>query len=140
MNISPAIRLLPLAVILITGCQANRQTNNRPMPPIAIATDAQQNEKLRLAAEQERLTACRQALDSLKEVNPKEATRLNNEFTALVGAAAQYNSVRTKVTDPTRQGIDSMYQFKSIKLCADIEKSLIDSLVKQADDSVQSKP
>lgn len=122
---------------MLAGCQAHRQVNAPITPPIAIATDAQQNEKLRLAAEQERLNACRQALDSLKEVNPKEASRLGSEFTALIGAASQYNSVRTKVADPTRQGIDSMYQFKSIKLCADIEKSLIDSLVMRGDNAVK---
>ncbi len=27
------------------------------------------------------------------------------------------------MADPTRLGIDSMYQFKSIKLCADIQKN-----------------
>ena len=122
---------------MLAGCQAHRQANVPITPPIVIATDAQQNEKLRLAAEQERLNACRQALDSLKEVNPKEASRLGSEFTALIGAASQYNSVRTKVADPTRQGIDSMYQFKSIKLCADIEKSLIDSLFMRGDNAVK---
>ncbi|HDT6510290.1 TPA: hypothetical protein QFV83_003666 [Klebsiella aerogenes] len=137
MNISPIFRLLPFAIIMLAGCQAHRQANAPITPPIAIATDAQQNEKLRLAAEQERLNACRQALDSLKEVNPKEASKLGSEFTALIGAASQYNSVRTKITDPTRQGIDSMYQFKSIKLCADIEKSLIDSLVMRGDNAVK---
>ncbi|EIV2086177.1 TPA: hypothetical protein ACNVXW_003901 [Klebsiella aerogenes] len=137
MNISAIFRLFPFAIIMLAGCQAHRQANAPITPPIAIATDAQQNEKLRLAAEQERLNACRQALDSLKEVNPKEASRLGSEFTALIGAASQYNSVRTKVADPTRQGIDSMYQFKSIKLCADIEKSLIDSLVMRGDNAVK---
>ncbi|MGG7755608.1 hypothetical protein PGN99_17345 [Klebsiella aerogenes] len=137
MNISAIFRLFPFAIIMLAGCQAHRQANAPITPPIAIATDAQQNEKLRLAAEQERLNACRQALDSLKEVNPKEASRLGSEFTALIGAASQYNSVRTKVADPTHQGIDSMYQFKSIKLCADIEKSLIDSLVMRGDNAVK---
>lgn len=52
--------------MLAGSCRAHRQANTPITPPIAIATDAQQNEKLRLAAEQERLNACRQALDSLK--------------------------------------------------------------------------
>ena len=66
-------------------------------------------------------------------MNPKQADKLGNEFTALLSAATQYNSVRSKVAEPTKQGIDSMYQFKSIKLCADIEKALIDSLVKRGE-------
>ncbi len=63
----------------------------------------------------------------LKEVNPQQATKLSNEFNALVRSASQYNNVRDKVADPTRLGIDSMYQFKSIKLCSDIQKTLIDT-------------
>ena len=66
-------------------------------------------------------------------MNPKQAAKLGNDFTALLNAASQYNSVRSKVAEPTKQGIDSMYQFKSIKLCADIEKELIDSLVKRGE-------
>ncbi|MDR8640551.1 hypothetical protein XC86_15125, partial [Klebsiella pneumoniae] len=64
---------------------------------------------------------------------PQQATKLSNDFNALVRAASQYNSVREKVADPTRLGIDSMYQFKSIKLCADIQKTLIDSLVQRGE-------
>ena len=79
------------------------------------------------------LNTCRQALESLKEVNPQQATKLSSDFTALINAASQYNTVRNKVAEPTKKGIDSMYQFKSIKLCADIEKELIDSLVKRGD-------
>ncbi|VGI37405.1 Uncharacterised protein [Klebsiella pneumoniae] len=66
-------------------------------------------------------------------LNPQQATKLSNDFNALVRAASQYNSVREKVADPTRLGIDSMYQFKSIKLCADIQKTLIDSLVQRGE-------
>ena len=51
-------------------------------------------------------------------------------------AASQYNSVREKVADPTRLGIDSMYQFKSIKLCADIQKTLIDTLVQRGENKL----
>ena len=70
---------------------------------------------------------------SRQPVNPQQATKLSNDFNALVRAASQYNSVREKVADPTRLGIDSMYQFKSIKLCADIQKTLIDSLVQRGE-------
>ncbi|EPW2915558.1 hypothetical protein ACYY3Z_002242 [Klebsiella pneumoniae] len=126
MNISLTLRVIPLAALLVAGCS---NTSSRPTP----LTSQQQAEQERAASEQARIESCRQALDSLKEVNPQQATKLSNDFNALVRAASQYNSVREKVADPTRLGIDSMYQFKSIKLCADIQKTLIDSLVQRGE-------
>lgn len=51
-------------------------------------------------------------------------------------SASQYNNVRDKVADPTRLGIDSMYQFKSIKLCSDIQKTLIDTTVQRGENKL----
>ncbi|WP_224233800.1 permease [Klebsiella grimontii] len=135
MNISLFTRIAPLAVILLVGCNSIQSRQSaRLMKPLSDTTlSQQQTEQQRVADEQARLDSCRKALESLKEVNPKQADKLGNEFTALLSAATQYNSVRSKVAEPTKQGIDSMYQFKSIKLCADIEKALIDSLVKRGE-------
>ncbi|HHT0195093.1 TPA: permease [Klebsiella oxytoca] len=135
MNISLFTRIAPLTVILLVGCQSTQSRQSaRLMKPLPDATlNQQQTEQQRIAEEQARIETCRKALESLKEVNPKQAAKLGNEFTALLNAASQYNSVRSKVAEPTKQGIDSMYQFKSIKLCADIEKELIDSLVKRGE-------
>ena len=128
MNISLTLRVIPLAALLVAGC--SNTSSRQPVKPIATQQQAEQE---RAASEQARIESCRQALDSLKEVNPQQATKLSNDFNALVRAASQYNSVREKVADPTRLGIDSMYQFKSIKLCADIQKTLIDSLVQRGE-------
>ena len=131
MNISAIIRIVPLAIILLSGCHStqSQQSSGLTKP----SSESEQTEQRRVASEQERINTCRQALESLKEVNPQQAAKLGNDFTALINAASQYNAVRNKVAEPTKQGIDSMYQFKSIKLCADIEKELIDSLVKRGD-------
>ncbi len=131
-NISLTLCVIPLAALLVAGC--SNTSSRQPVKPIATPlTSQQQAEQERAASEQARIESCRQALDSLKEVNPQQATKLSNDFNALVRAASQYNSVREKVADPTRLGIDSMYQFKSIKLCADIQKTLIDSLVQRGE-------
>lgn len=103
----------------------------KPLPE--EASSQQQVEEQKIAAEQQRIDICRQALESLKEVNPAKAAKLGSDFSALISAASQYNSVRNKVAEPTKRGIDSMYQYKSIRLCADIEKELIDSLVKRGE-------
>lgn len=118
MNISPTLRIIPLAALLLVGC-SNTSSRQQVKPITTPLTSQQQAEQERAASEQERIESCRKALDSLKEVNPQQATKLSNEFNALVRSASQYNNVRDKVADPTRLGIDSMYQFKSIKLCSD---------------------
>lgn len=135
MNRSLFTSIAPLALILLAGCNSiqYRQSAGLVKPLSESTLSQQQTEQQRIADEQARLDTCRKALESLKEVNPKQADKLGNEFTALLSAASQYNSVRSKVAEPTKQGIDSMYQFKSIKLCADIEKELIDSLVKRGE-------
>ena len=132
MNISPTLRIIPLAAFLLVGC-SNTSSRQQVKPITTPLTSQQQAEQERAASEQERIESCRKALDSLKEANPQQATKLSNEFNALVRSASQYNNVRDKVADPTRLGIDSMYQFKSIKLCADIQKTLIDSLVQRGE-------
>lgn len=135
MNRSLFTSIAPLALILLAGCNSiqSRQSAGLVKPLSESTLSQQQTEQQRIADEQARLDTCRKALESLKEVTPKQADKLGNEFTALLSAASQYNSVRSKVAEPTKQGIDSMYQFKSIKLCADIEKELIDSLVKRGE-------
>lgn len=137
MNTILFTRIAPFAVMLLVGCNSTstRKSNHITTALTDPATSQQQIEQQRIAAEQERMNNCSQALESLKEVNPRQAAKFGNDFTALVSAASQYNSVRNKVAEPTKQGIDSMYQFKSIKLCADIEKELIDSLVKRGENT-----
>ncbi|WP_323071955.1 hypothetical protein [Klebsiella variicola] len=135
MNISPTLRIIPLAALLLVGC-SNTSSRQQVKPITTPLTSQQQAEQERAASEQERIESCRKALDSLKEVNPQQATKLSNEFNALVRSASQYNNVRDKVADPTRLGIDSMYQFKSIKLCSDIQKTLIDTLVRRGENKL----
>ena len=135
MNISPTLRIIPLAALLLVGC-SNTSSRQQVKPITTPLTSQQQAEQERAASEQERIESCRKALDSLKEVNPQQATKLSNEFNALVRSASQYNNVRDKVADPTRLGIDSMYQFKFIKLCSDIQKTLIDTLVQRGENKL----
>ncbi|WP_455426960.1 permease [Dryocola sp. LX212] len=88
-------------------------------------------------SEQAKINYCRKALDSLKQINAKQAYKYNTSFNSLVSAASQYNSVRDQVATSTRQAVDSMYQFKAAKLCADIDKELMDSLVARGENAVR---
>ncbi|EOF4707347.1 hypothetical protein ACKWWX_005869, partial [Klebsiella oxytoca] len=76
MNISLFTRIAPLAVILLVGCNSTQSRQSRLMKPLPEATSSQQQtEQQRIAEEQQRIDACRQALESLKEVNPKQAAK-----------------------------------------------------------------
>ncbi|HHI2554931.1 permease [Klebsiella aerogenes] len=81
--------------------------------------------------------SCRKALDSLQTIDPTQAAPLKREFQGLVTTATQYGGVRDQVGETTRQTIDAMYQFRTLRLCAEINQSLMDSLVKQGATSVR---
>lgn len=143
LNNKPFILLLPVAVFLLAGCSL---TSNKKTPVPAPSTSAStalqkpvnQPEPVQAKnTEQAKIDYCRRALDSLKQVNPKQAQKYNTSFNSLVSAASQYNSVRDQVAVSTRQAVDSMYQFKAAKLCADIDKELMDSLVTRGENAVR---
>ncbi|HKN04608.1 MAG TPA: hypothetical protein VJY31_11745 [Buttiauxella sp.] len=138
----PAI--VTIVIMLTSGCTLSHSQQAKPIAkaqPVQMIQPAPSIENVSptqvKSSQQEQITFCRQALDSLQKVNPSRARKLNNDFNALVNAASQYNSVRGQVGDTTRQAIDSMYHFKSIKLCADIDKELMDSLVVRGESSIR---
>ncbi|MGB7803218.1 MAG: hypothetical protein WBL83_19135 [Buttiauxella sp.] len=126
--------------MLSSGCSTQSAHKIKPVTNAPITQPIQPVTEISPAPEpvvkttqEEQITFCRQALDSLQKVNPSRARKLNTDFNALVSAASQYNAVRGQVGTTTRQAIDSMYHFKSIKLCADIDKELMDSLVQRGE-------
>lgn len=138
----PAIATMVL--MLVSGCSASPSQQAKPIaktqaiqtiqPAPNIESITQPTVK---TPQQEQITFCRMALDSLQKVNPNRARKLSNDFNSLVSAASQYNAVRGQVGDTTRQAIDSMYHFKSVKLCADIDKELMDSLVQRGESAIR---
>lgn len=138
----PAIATI--VIMLTSGCSVMSSQQAKPIEKATIVQPIQPVPNLESTtqntvktSQQEQITFCRQALESLQKVNPSRARKLNSDFNALVNAASQYNSVRGQVGDTTRQAIDSMYHFKSIKLCADIDKELMDSLVVRGENSIR---
>lgn len=133
--------LLPLTMLLIAGCSTKPNVkNNAPIRKQPVQTVSQQPVTAiepPPTKEKDPINYCRQALQSLKQINSNKALKYNDAFNNLVGAASQYNSVRTSISQSTRQAVDAMYQFKTAKLCADIDKELLDSLIYRGERSVR---
>lgn len=124
-----------ITVLLTAGCAPMVQPSYQPAPvpvsqpqPAAVSAMPAQQSTTSQASDND-VNACRRALDSLQKINPTRGNKLRSEFDALVGAASQYGSVRSQVGGSIKETVDAMYQFKTMKICADIEKELMDSLV-----------
>ena len=76
---------------------------------------------------------CRNALNSLQTVNPQQWQMHQSAFNSLVKSASQYGSVRNGVSNGTKETVDAMYQFRTNKICADIEKDLMDGLIERGE-------
>lgn len=147
LDTKPLIRLLPVAILLLAGCSlishkktlpsatSKSTSTHSPVPAVQSVVQPESNQAKN--SEQAKINYCRKALDSLKQINAKQAYKYNTSFNSLVSAASQYNSVRDQVATSTRQAVDSMYQFKAAKLCADIDKELMDSLVARGENAVR---
>lgn len=140
--------LCALALISLAGCnstssshaqkpvtnKAQQQSVYQPLPqPVEQKVKQPDNVDQQVTA----INSCRNALDSLKQINSVRAQKYNESFNSLVNAASQYNSVRAQISDTTRQTVDSMYQFKTLKLCSDINQALMDSLVTSGEKAIR---
>jgi uncharacterized membrane protein YfhO len=136
--------LCVIAIILLAGCSSNSNSHKQKSvinkipqqlasPPVEQKLQQPENIDEQVTA----INSCRNALDSLKQINSGRAQKYNESFNSLVNAASQYNSVRAQISDTTRQTVDSMYQFKTLKLCSDINQALMDSLVASGEKAIR---
>lgn len=122
--------------LLLTGCLSATETENAApesvVTPVAAAT-APQPAKTPPPARVNSVEQCRNALDSLKKINPKSYQQKKAYFDALIGSVAQYSAVRGEVSGGTKDTIDALYKFKTNKICADIENEVMNGLVRRAE-------
>ncbi|WP_227136389.1 hypothetical protein [Kosakonia radicincitans] len=74
------------------------------------------------------LNRCSKELEALKQINPVEYQRRKVAFIQLMAAASQYAGVRNDVNAGTQGTIDSLYQYRSARICADISQALLTEL------------
>jgi PBP1b-binding outer membrane lipoprotein LpoB len=132
--------IITLTLVLVAGCSSkpavkkNVVVSQQPDQSVAAKTLPAPESK---PQEQDPVNYCRQALNALKQIDQNKAARYAQSFNNLVNAASKYNAVRMNISGSTRKTVDSLYQFKTAKLCADIDKELMDSLVNGGERTVR---
>ncbi|WP_336798302.1 hypothetical protein [Erwinia aphidicola] len=122
--ISVALMLL-IGGFTLTGCQNN--TKKRPPPPAAQLSGTGTSAD---ASEPNKITLCQRELASLKQLNPKAYTVYQASFNGLVNNAGVYGAVRGDVNVATRETIDALYKYKTNLLCAEIEREVLQGLIR----------
>ncbi len=137
------IRLLLLMTFLFTaGCTPAHHTatvppvtlsTSTPGAPMPAGSDPSSPGETVGGEEQQTdpVASCRQALTSLNRINAARGIPLKRQFDGLVNAASEYSAIRAETAGDIRQTVDAMYEFKTARLCADIRKALLDSLVER---------
>jgi len=79
------------------------------------------------------LLQCKNELVALKQVSPQQWAVQQAEFSKLINAASRYASIRSSAGGDTRAAIDSLYQYRMIRFCANTSKALMNGLAEQGD-------
>ncbi|MGE6469006.1 hypothetical protein [Serratia proteamaculans] len=108
-------------VLIVSGCHAPVKTVGKTtaLQPVAQAEQ-----------EAKRLQQCQQELMVLSTLQSKDYAATKQTFDQLMGKAAQYASLRNKVTGETQGTVDALYHYKVSLLCAEINQAVLLHLAK----------
>ena len=123
----PAGKFLIMAALLSGGCA---QKNYVPNTGHEINKTAHFTDNQRQA---EMLSRCSKELAALKKLNPSIYSRSNDAFTQLMSAASQYADIRNEVSEGTQGTVDSLYEYRTSKMCADISQALMTALTERGE-------
>lgn len=116
--------------MMLSGCSADKEESH-PIQPITTVSPSptQANVSSQETSRPNPVVSCQKTLDSLQVVNPSAWKRHKAEFDTLIRSASQYGAVRDGVSDKTKDTVDAMYQFRTSKICSDIENEVMDALI-----------
>ena len=128
-------------MVLLAGCSTGSVKSVSVVPATPVMGGGQQAQPVKpltpslppVNAQTVPVAQCQQTLDALKQVNTTAWRKDKAAFDSLLRAAAQYGDVRNGVSGSIRGTVDAMYQFRINKLCGDIERDLMVSLVKRGE-------
>lgn len=75
------------------------------------------------------ISVCQNELASLRRLNPDAYNTKQAEFSRLVNNASLYKSVRSDVNPSTKATVDALFTFRTNRLCADISREVMLSLI-----------
>ncbi|NIG46420.1 hypothetical protein F3J31_21735 [Enterobacter sp. Acro-832] len=134
------------AIVLLTallgGCAGK---SDIPAPPVVVTpsgpevvTDVTPAKRAAPAAEKTETTGiatCEQEMNVLAKISPETHRRMRQQFAQLMRQAAAYGDIRGQVSADLRGATDTLYRYRSGRLCAAIRASLAEGLMRQAGDN-----
>lgn len=109
--------------VLLSGCETPRKSTAS-----AAAAPAPQAESTPAEREAERMAQCQQELEALKNIDGKQYTEYQAEFSRLMSGAAQYAGLRARVNSTAQDTVDALYRYKVTRLCADVSQAVLNGL------------
>lgn len=122
--------------LLLAGCQ-----NKAKIDPLekyrvsTVQTPPQQISVLSPPAptKTSKIALCQNELASLKQINPKAYAIKQADFDHLVNNASVYSSIRGDINTSTKDTLDALYKYKTNRLCAAIEREVLQGLIQRGE-------
>lgn len=130
---------IALLTALLVGCAGEPDASAPPVSVIPSAPEVITPEK-RAEPPAEKtpsagMATCEQEMNVLAKVSPETHRRMRQQFAQLMRQAAAYGDVRGQVSADLRGATDTLYRYRSGRLCAAIRASLAEGLMRQAGDN-----
>lgn len=112
--------------VFCTGCvdqNANNLLSKQKNSNVSVNTDN--------LSDIDRLELCRRELEVLKKIDLSVYNKRKAEFNKIISGASAYNNVRKDVPRNTQITVDSLYRYRSDKLCFDISNDVLNILTKK---------
>lgn len=145
--IKVALGLSLTGLLMTGGCHINEseppqsvvKTNSpqsgesAPLP--SAQPESQNSSTLQAVSSQENAsssgaaTACQRELAALSKINPSKYAAQKDVFENLLKSASVYSTVREDVNPDTKDMMDTLYKYKTQKICNDIQQAINESLI-----------
>lgn len=125
--------------LLLAGCQNSTKTTSQNSPQVTSTVEAPPQQisvdpaPVREEPKTNKIGLCQSELASLKQINPKAYAVKQAYFNRLVNNASVYSAVRGDVNAATKDTLDALYKFKTNQLCADIEREVLQGLIRRGE-------
>ncbi|MBB3324125.1 MULTISPECIES: hypothetical protein [unclassified Atlantibacter] len=141
---------LPLTgLFIVSGCHFNESeppktavTVQSPQPSNGVSTplpSAKLESQTTATAESETYresssstgtaTVCQRELAALSKINPAKYATQKGVFDNLLKSVSVYSTVRDDVNPGTKDIMDTLYKYKTQKICNDIQQAINESLI-----------
>lgn len=127
------------SALLLAGCESTTGQKNKPQgttvqaPPQQISVSPPPPPPAPVEPRNSKMDLCQSELASLKQINPRSYAVKQASFNRLVNNASVYSAVRGDVNASTKDTLDALYKFKTNQLCAEIEREVLQSLIRRGE-------